>query len=88
MSTSGGDLHPGGCLDHCAEPATGELRTDDVVVRRGHLVGRDPPNYTIAYTSVAGDFVVTQAPLTITASSSSMPYATGHRRRSHRATWA
>ena len=39
------------------------------------LSGPNASNYTIAYTSVAGDFVVTQAPLTITASSGSMPYA-------------
>ena len=38
------------------------------------LSGPNASNYTIAYTSVAGDFVVTQAPLTITASSGSMPY--------------
>ncbi len=39
------------------------------------LSGTNASNYTIAYTSVAGDFVVTQAPLTITASSGSMAYA-------------
>ncbi len=38
------------------------------------LSGANAPNYTIAYTSVAGDFAVTQAPLTITASGGPMDY--------------
>jgi subtilase family serine protease len=40
------------------------------------LSGANASNYTVAYTSVAGDFAVTQAPLTVTASSSSMAYGT------------
>ena len=38
------------------------------------LSGSNASNYIVAYTSVAGDFAVTQAPLTITASSGSMAY--------------
>ncbi len=38
------------------------------------LSGPNSSSYTLAYTSVAGDFVVTPAPLTITASGGSMAY--------------
>jgi hypothetical protein len=38
------------------------------------LSGPNASNYSLAYTSVAGDFVVAQAPLIITASSGSMAY--------------
>jgi Pro-kumamolisin, activation domain/MBG domain (YGX type) len=41
------------------------------------LSGPNSSNYTVAYTSVAGDFAVTQAPLTITASSGSVAYGAG-----------
>ena len=38
------------------------------------LSGANESDYTIAYTSAAGDFAVTKAPLTVTASSTSMTY--------------
>ena len=38
------------------------------------LSGPDESDYTVAYTSAAGDFAVTKAPLTVTASSTSMTY--------------
>ncbi len=38
------------------------------------LSGANESDYTVAYTSAAGDFAVTKAPLTVTASSTSMTY--------------
>ncbi len=38
------------------------------------LSGANAPDYAVAYTSATGDFAVTKAPLTITASSTSMTY--------------
>jgi hypothetical protein len=38
------------------------------------LSGANAPDYTVAYTSAAGDFTVSTAPLQITASSAIMPY--------------
>ena len=43
-------------------------------MQRGHALGHQRSNYGVVYTSAAGDFAVTKAPLTVTASSTSMTY--------------
>ena len=75
VNTSGLSCTQAGASTIAPDAPGRELHARADLLRGATLSGANASNYFVAYTSVAGDFAVTQAPLTITASSGSMAYA-------------